>query len=201
MSSAAPKDRKGRQPVSSSYRPDSGTTFDRAIDFIWAPDRDGHRNDRAPGESFATAWGITQMTWDGAVADGIVSGPLADATLGQCKAIYRADYWDALQCDALNPGVAFVLFNDATLSGVDAATRLLQRVVGATEDGVIGPQTLRLANAMPATELIDRLTVTDEKYLASLRNAPLFLRGWDRREGACQAEALTLIARPARTLG
>jgi lysozyme family protein len=180
--------------VSSSYRPDSGTTFDRAINFIWAPDRDGHRNDRAPGESFATAWGITQMTWDGAVASGIVSGPLADATLEQCKAIYRADYWNPLHCDALNPGVAFVLFNDATLSGVDAAARLLQRVVGATEDGVIGPQTLRLANAMPATELIDRLTVADEKYLAALRNAPLFIRGWDRRERACQAEALTLDA-------
>jgi lysozyme family protein len=187
-------DGKGRQPVSTSRGSDAVTTFDRAVDFIWAPSRDGHRNDRAPGESFATAWGITQMTWDDAVASGIVSGPLADATPAQCKAIYRADYWDALHCPALNPGVAFVLFNDATLSGGDAAAQLLQRVVGATEDGVIGPQTLRLANAMSPTELIERLTVADEKYLAALRNAPLFIRGWDRREQACQAEALTLVA-------
>jgi lysozyme family protein len=178
----------------SDSRRDAVTTFDRAIDFIWAPSRDGHQNDRAPGESFATAWGITQMTWDDAVASGIVSGPLADATREQCEAIYRADYWNPLRCDALDPGVAFVLFNDATLSGVDAAARLLQRMVGAAEDGVIGPQTLRLANAMPAAELIDRLTVADETYLASLRNAPMFIRGWDRRELACQAEALTLTA-------
>jgi lysozyme family protein len=178
----------------SDSSPDAVTTFDRAIEFIWAPNRDGHQNDRAPGESFATAWGITQMTWNDAVANGIVSGPLADATREQCKAIYRADYWNPLRCDALHPGVAFVLFNDATLSGVDAAARLLQRMVGATEDGVIGPQTLRLANAMPAAELIDRLTVADEKYLAALRNAPMFIRGWDRRERACQAEALTLTA-------
>jgi lysozyme family protein len=169
------------------------TTFDRAIDFIWAPDRDGHQNDRAPGESFATAWGITQMTWNNAVANGIVSGPLADATRAQCKAIYRADYWDPLHCDSLNPGVAFVLFNDAVLSGVDAAVRLLQRMVGATEDGIVGPQTLGMANAMQPSQLIDRLTVADEKYLASLANAPMFIRGWDRRELACQAEALTLL--------
>jgi len=172
----------------------SKTTFDRVIDFIWAPSRDGHRNDRAPGEAFATAWGVTQMTWDDAVARGIVSGSLADATRAQCEAIYRADYWDPLRCDALNPGVSFVLFNDAVLSGVDAAVRLLQRSIGAAEDGVVGPQTLHMANAMPAAQLIDRLTVADEKYLASLRNAPMFIRGWDRRELACQAEALTLVA-------
>jgi lysozyme family protein len=66
-------------------------------------------------------------------------------------------------------------------------------MVGATEDGIVGPQTLRMANAMPAAQLIDRLTVADEKYLASLANAPMFIRGWDRRELACQAEALTLV--------
>ena len=115
-------------------------------------------------------------------------------TRAQCEAIYRADYWDPLRCDALNPGVSFVLFNDAVLSGVDAAVRLLQRSIGAAEDGVVGPQTLRMANAMPAAQLIDRLTVADEKHLASLRNAPMFIRGWDRRELACQAEALTLVA-------
>src|SRR5215469_5813228 len=156
------------------------TTFDQAIDFIWAPDRDGHQDDRAPGESFATAWGITQETWDEAVADGIVSGALTGATRAQCEAIYRANYWDPLHCDSLNPGVAFVLFNDAVMSGLYAAATLLQRMVGATEDGIIGPQTLRLANAMPPAQLIDRLTVADEKYLASLRNAPMFIRGWDR---------------------
>ncbi len=179
---------------SSDSQAGATTTFDRAINFIWAPDRDGHRNDRAPGESFATAWGVTQMTWDDAVAAGIVSGSLADATRAQCKAIYRANYWDPLHCDSLNPGVAFVLFNDATLSGVDAAAKLLQRVVGATEDGVIGPQTLRLANAMPPSSVIDGLTTADEKFLASLRNAPMFIRGWDRREIACQTAALALNA-------
>jgi lysozyme family protein len=170
------------------------TTFDRAINFIWAPNRDGRQDDRAPGESFATAWGITQMTWDHAVAEGVVSGTLAGATRAQCKAIYRANYWDPPHCDALDPGVAFVLFNNAVLSGVEAAVRLLQRIVGAVEDGVVGPHTLRMANAMPAKELIDRLTAADETYLASLRNAPMFIRGWDRREWACRDEALTLIA-------
>jgi lysozyme family protein len=178
--------------ASSDGRSGTVTTFDRAIAFIWSPDRDGHQNDRAPGESFATAWGITQMTWDQAVTDGVVTGDLADATRAQCKAIYRANYWDPLHCGSLDPGVAFVLFNDAVLSGVDAAVRLLQRIVGATEDGIVGPQTLRLANAMSAPQLIDRLTVADEKYLASLGNAPLFIRGWDRREVACQTAALAL---------
>ena len=48
--------------------------------------------------------------------------------------------WVALLCDQLNAGVAFVLFNDASCRG----SMQPQRVVGATEDGVM-VDTLHLA--------------------------------------------------------
>jgi hypothetical protein len=47
---------------------------------------------------------------------------------------------------------------------------------------------------MPPSSVIDGLTTADEKFLASLRNAPMFIRGWDRREIACQTAALALNA-------
>lgn len=157
-------------------------TFDACLDFVWGPGRDGQRDDRAPGESFATAYGVTQASWDHAVQDGVVQGDLADATREQCAAVLRAYYWNALHCSALPAGVSLVVFNDGVLAGAGHTARLLQHVVGAAQDGVIGPETLRLAASFGDRRLIDALVAADEAFFASLHNAPLFLRGWTRRE-------------------
>jgi lysozyme family protein len=172
------------------------TTFDTALDFIWGPDRDGHANDSAPGEAFATAWGVTQMTWDAAVGDGIVLGTLADATRDQCGAIYQARYWNALRCDMFAPGVGMVLFVDATLAGPGHVARLLQRIVGTVQDGVIGEHTEDAANRLLPRDLIGKLIDADEAYLATLANAPKFLHGWTRREEALRTAALAVMAPP-----
>jgi lysozyme family protein len=153
------------------------TTFDAALAFIWDADRDGHAYDRAPGETFATAWGVTEMTWQAAVADGLMSGELADATREQCATIYRARYWNPLRCDSFAPGVAMVLFVDATLTGTGHVARLLQRIVGTVADGVIGPHTIAAANRWIPAALIGQLMDVDEAYLATLAKAPTFLRG------------------------
>ena len=164
----------------------SANNFQAAMDFIWAPDRDGAKNDSAPGEQFATAYGVTQMTWDSAVADGIVSGALADATKDQCEAIYRVRYWNALHASSLQDGVDLMMFNSAVLAGAGHAAKLLQRIVGAEQDGAIGPDTLRHANSFGVKALIDAIADGDEAFFASLANAPLFLRGWTRREEAAR---------------
>jgi lysozyme family protein len=173
------------------------TTFDAALEFIWDPDRDGHQDDRAPGETFATAWGITAMTWNAAVADGIVTGELADATQEQCAAIYRARYWAPLHCDSFAPGVALVLFADATLTGVGHVARLLQRIVGTVQDGAIGPRTIAAAARWIPDALIGELIGADEAYLATLANAPKFLHGWTRREEQLRTAALVITGGPA----
>ena len=164
--------------------------FDTAVAFIWGPDRDGQQDDSAPGEGFRTSFGITEMTWNDAVNQGIVSGDFATATRDQFLTIYRVRYWNALGCDHVNPGVALVLFNDGTLTGTGHVARLLQRCVGTTEDGVVGPHTEAAANAMARADLINALIAADETYLASLANAPQFINGWTRREESCRTAAL-----------
>lgn len=170
------------------------TPFSRALDFIWGPSRDGHQDDAAPGENFATAWGVTQATWDSAVADGIVSGQLTEATRDQCSAIYRARYWSSMRLDSMSPGVALVLFNDATLTGVGHTARLLQRIVGTVQDGMIGPRTLEAVHGWRPSDLIVALIKADEAYLASLANAPKFIHGWLRREEEAKGVALQMVA-------
>jgi lysozyme family protein len=135
---------------------------------------------------------VTLATWDSARDDGIVTGELADATDDALRAIYRTRYWNAAHCSSLPSGVDLMVFQQGTLSGIGHVVRLLQRVVGATVDGAVGPETLRLTAAMDVRTLIDAIVRADIEYLAALGNAPLFLHGWTRREVAAQALAYQL---------
>lgn len=164
--------------------------FATALAFIWQADNDGAQNDAAPGEPFHTSWGVTQQTWDNAVAHGLVSGSLDQATQDQCKVIYRANYWNAMRCDSLPAGVAIMLFNDAVLTGVGHTVRMLQRIVGVTADGVVGPLTAAKVALYGAIGTVNALVQADEQYLATLAGAPKFLHGWTRREEECRAVAL-----------
>lgn len=143
---------------------------------------DGLRQDAAVGEKFATSYGVTAMTWAEAQRQGIVTYGIEHATLQDCQNILKVMYYNAASCGSLNPGVNLMVFNDAMVCGVGHAVKLLQRVVGAVPDGVVGPTTLRLANSVDVGDLIDDLRQADEEYYASLAKADLFLRGWTRRE-------------------
>lgn len=175
----------------------TASSFPVFMAFIWSPTNDGARRDNAPGETFNTVRGITQMTWDAAARDGIVAGDLQDATDAQLTAIYQANYWNALRCNELPAGVDVMVANDAVLAGPGHAARLLQRCVGVAEDGAIGPETLRGVWRVGTAPLIDKLHDADDAFFASLAKAPLFLGGWTRREDDARALALRLIGAPA----
>ena len=162
--------------------------YSAGITFIW--EWDGFKNDSAPGESWQTSYGITEMTWATAVQDGTVSGSFADMTADQAKIIYAARYY-APFCHLL-PGVAFSCFVEATLTGVGHTARLLQRIVHVTQDAVVGPHTEAAALAYGQTKLINAIVAADKAYLASLASAPRFLRGWTRREESMRQRALQI---------
>ena len=157
---------------------------------------DGFRDDRAVGEDFATAYGVTEWTWQYAQEQGLIPEDkgIAEATADDCESIRRALYWNTIHGSSLPPGVALMVYNDGVLCGVGHVVRLLQRVLGAQQDGVIGPDTLRRAGSFGSKALIDALATADETYLAALANAPLYLTGWDRREEEARQLAYQMIA-------
>lgn len=155
---------------------------------------DGFSNDSAPGESFATRYGITQMTWDWAVQQGVVPNiPLDQGDVVQFTNIRKVMFWNSVHGSQLPPGVNLMVYNDSVLTGAGHAVRLLQRCVGVPDDGAIGPYTLsRVAGWRPG-DLIDTLAKADTVYLSSLAKAPLYLRGWLRRESVMTVDAHAMI--------
>ena len=179
--------------------PINTTAWDAALAFVWRPENDGIDYDRAPGEAFLTRWGITEATWETAQDEGIVPDgvTLATATKDELAGILRAMYWNVCSCDRLAGGgargVALMVFNIAMVAGVGRAARLLQRVVGVTEDGRIGPLTVSaVLSHSDHLDLIDQLTRADDEFFASCKQAGRFLRGWVRRVADAQKAAIAL---------
>ena len=153
-------------------------TFDEAFHELLG--HEGGFVDHPADPGGATRWGVTERV---ARAAGY-RGNMRDFPVDMAKAIYRREYWDAVKADQLPATVRYAVFDAAVNSGVRQSARWLQRAIGAAEDGVIGPKTLALANAVDPHKLKDTLLGVRLKFMTDLPSWPAFGKGWARRIAA-----------------
>jgi lysozyme family protein len=123
---------------------------------------------------------------------------IANLTETQAQAIYKPDYWDRVQGDALPPPLALLVFDAAVNTGVGRAARWLQGAVGATADGQIGAGTLAALNEAVAKQggaaLCAEFMAQRLNFMANLPTWRTFGLGWARRLCALPYESLTMTA-------
>lgn len=110
-------------------------------------------------------------------------------TLDAARAIYREKYWGPACCDMLPEALRYPVFDLAVNSGPGRAARLLQRAVGAEEDGSIGPQTLMSVHNMPVDRILRRLDAHRLLLMAGDPTWPAHGRGWVIRVATNALEA------------
>jgi lysozyme family protein len=106
---------------------------------------------------------------------------MRELPLDAARLIYRAAYWDAVRADELPAGVRYAVFDAAVNSGVRQAVRWLQRALGVSDDGVLGPRTMASAQAQDPEALLRRMLAQRLNFMTSLSTWPSFGRGWARR--------------------
>lgn len=124
-----------------------------------------------------TMFGVTAMV---ARANGY-AGAMRELPLATAKAIYRSSYWDSVRADELPDVVRFDVFDASVNSGPGQAVRFLQRATGATDDGRLGPLTMRAVKAMDPQLLDKRLNGYRLRFMCELKTWPSFGRGWAAR--------------------
>lgn len=112
------------------------------------------------------------------------------------KSIMRGGYWDAVHADGIHDqGVANLIADWAVNSGVNSATKHVQRLVGAKVDGIFGQKTLDAVNAAnPGTLFVNLRAARLEYYQSIVRNGPskaTFLAGWTNRTKSIRYTSLT----------
>jgi lysozyme family protein len=115
--------------------------------------------------------------------------------LAVAKSIYRTKYWAALRCDELPAGVDYAVFDYGVNSGIGRAAKVLQRLLGLPDDGIVGPRTLVSAACADAGRLIDAICDERLAFLQGLKTWPVFGNGWGRRVREVRAAALAIAAR------
>lgn len=164
---------------------------------------DNTQNDSAPGENFRTKWAVTALTWSAALQQGIVNKPFEQATAADCQTIRHAMYWNALHCGQLPPGINYMAYSAGLLAGCGYIARTVQRIVGVSQDGVIGKATLQAVNRYGDKPLMDAIWAANRDYFASLGKLQ-FLHGWNIRNDQDIAQAYLMAGeqqKPPTTTG
>lgn len=155
-------------------------------------------NPKDPGG--ATMKGITIATYRRFINAKGTKSDLRAITQEQIAAIYKRQYWNAINGDLLPDGVDYAAFDFAVNSGPARAVRYLQSAVGTKQDGKLGSETLAAIKDHPAARLVNALC---DSRLVFMRGAkgkdgaplwPTFGKGWTRRVAECRKEALIMIA-------
>jgi lysozyme family protein len=107
---------------------------------------------------------------------------ITNLTWATAKQIYKDQYWFKGGCDLLVPRVAILHFDGCVNHGVARAGNFLQEVVGAAQDGKVGPATAARAKLMNEFDVCRLLLDRREKFyraiVAAKPNQQEFLRGW-----------------------
>ena len=149
--------------------------FDTAFALLLGHEGDFSDHPADPGGK--TRFGVTE-----AVAREVgYKGDMRELPLDLAKRIYLERYWKPVRADDLPPGIRYAAFDAAVNSGPAQATRWLQRALGVTADGIIGPKTLAAAYAQDMNALRLRMLAQRLRFMTNLANWPAFSRGWARR--------------------
>ena len=122
---------------------------------------------------------------------------MKDLTIEDVEPIYKENYWNKIKGDDLPDGLDLCVFDFGVNAGPGRAAKFLQKMIGTTVDGGIGPMTLKAVN-----EYVDengiKETITNyqnmrQEYYEGLSTFDTFGGGWTRRvkETTHEAESMT----------
>lgn len=132
-----------------------------------------------------TNLGVTKRVWEDYTGRQASEADMRALTPEKVKPLYRERYWDRVRGDDLPSGVDFAIYDFAVNSGPVRAVRFAQKIVGATQDGAMGPKTLakikQYCDAMGDDDFIQAYTDARMDFLQGLSTFNTFGRGWTRR--------------------
>lgn len=151
-----------------------------------------------------TNLGVTQRVYEEWVGHPVTEAIMRGLTVDHVRALYKKRYWDVVRGDELPLGIDLCVFDFGVNAGTSRASKFLQRMVGAADDGVIGPRTISLVQQMVNSVGIDHCVMRYQDmrrdYYRQLRTFPTFGKGWLRRVAEVEDSAVALIPKGHRNV-
>jgi len=148
---------------------------------------DGHGNEGS------TMLGVTAYTWAAYTKKPAPKEVMRKLTKEDVKPLYKANYWDVVRADQLPSGCDISVADLCVNAGPKQAAKILQRVVGATADGRIGPKTIGAVHNFSPEEILHKYYDGREGFYRSLDDYKIYGNGWTRRNKETLEQALELL--------
>ena len=145
------------------------------------------------GREGSTMLGVTQYNWENWAGHEVTQDQMKKLTPEDVKPFYKKKFWDVCRCDDMPSGIDYLVFDFAVNAGCGGSAKILQKAVGVTPDGGIGPMTLAAVNAIPEAELIERFSEAKEAFYRSLDNFPVYGNGWLSRVAQVKVKASAML--------
>ena len=141
-----------------------------------------HKNDRGG----CTNKGITLNTFKQYYGSGMGCDDLKSISEDQAGEIYKKGYWDPCWGDKIQcTKIAQIIVDWAVNSGVKTAIKNVQKIVGTTADGIMGPMTLKAINTYCQKDLFFAIKKARQEFYENLverdSSQKVFLKGWLNR--------------------
>lgn len=164
--------------------------FDKCLEMVLVHEGGyvNNKNDRGG----MTNLGVTRRVYEDWVDRPVSEQEMRDLTPEDVAPIYRKNYADRIHFDSLPSGVDWACLDWAINSGASRPAKAIQRAVGATTDGVIGPKTLQLVAEKDPKFIIDYVYTVRQAFYESLDDYKHFGRGWTRRNKETLHQALEM---------
>ncbi len=182
--------------------PNGDALFEQCLAVVL--DKEGGFSDHPQDRGGPTNMGITWKTfadWKGIDAAGLspegretLISDLKALTRREVAEIYRSNYWLPMRCGDLPGPAALMLFDFGVNAGPRTAVKALQRAVGVTDDGSVGPITLASVRAMDAAKLLEQMVEARLAHYRGLAEFATFGNGWTTRTQQVAALAKALRA-------
>lgn len=140
-----------------------------------------------------TNLGVTKAVYDKWIDRESTEEEMRALTSVDVAPIYKKNYWDRVRGDDLPSGVDWCAFDWAVNSGSGRPAKAIQRAVGATPDGAIGPRTLQAIMNKEPKAIVENVYTQRQSFYESLKTFETFGRGWTRRNKETLEQALRMI--------
>lgn len=173
------------------------TQFERCLAIVLHHEGGFVNHPRDPGGM--TNLGVTRRVWEEWTGRPSSEEEMRSLTPEMVTPLYHARYWRVINADRLPPGVDLVTFDFGVNAGPHRGARFLQRIVGTSQDGLIGPMTISTVEQFAAShgtrELVRIYSEDRREYYRSLSTFDAFGRGWLRRTDEVEAAAQQMAER------
>lgn len=143
-----------------------------------------------------TNMGVTKRVYEEWVGHEVSEQDMKDLTEDDVRPIYKKNYWDRVKGDKLPEGLDLCVFDFGVNAGTGRAAKYLQKMIGTTADGGIGPNTLKALKAYVKenglVETIKKYQSNRQDYYESLSTFDTFGRGWTNRNNDTTEYAIEL---------